>query len=52
MNQIDTSNQDNAQTQMQKKIICGQAELNFKRDHMKIEPLYAENGIMNFDYLE
>lgn len=52
MNQIDTTNQDKLETKIQRKIICGQASLNFKRDNMHIEPLYAENGIMNFDYLE
>ena len=56
------SSKDNVQTQMQKRIICGNADLNYKRDHMEIKPLYAENGIskktifnhflVNFDYLE
>jgi hypothetical protein len=48
MNQIDTTNQDKLETKIQRKIICGQASLNFKRDNMHIEPLYAENGISKY----
>ncbi len=45
-----------------KRLIVGGAELNFKRDHMEIQPLLQETGIskimmvkrdiVNFDYLE
>ena len=45
MNQIDTTNQEKGETKIQRKIVCGSAALNFKRDHMQVEPLYGENGI-------
>ena len=34
------------------KYISGYSELSFKRDHMKIAPLYQEDNTMNFDVLE
>jgi hypothetical protein len=35
-----------------RRTIVGHAELSFKRDHMEIQPLFQEPGIINFDYLE
>lgn len=34
------------------KIVVGSAGLNYKQDHMAIRPLYQEDGMINFDYLE
>jgi hypothetical protein len=34
------------------KLISGYSELGFKRDHMKVTPLYQEDNTMNFDVLE
>ena len=34
------------------KSISGYSELGFKRDHMKVAPLYQEDNTMNFDVLE
>ena len=34
------------------RYICGQTEIGRKRDHMKIQPLFQDDGMMNFDVLE
>lgn len=34
------------------KLVCGFSELGFKRDNMKIQPLYSEDGVVNFDIME
>jgi len=39
-------------TKLEKRIICGSSALNFKRDNMQIEPLYQQDGMINFDFLE
>jgi len=35
-----------------KRVYTGTAALNFKRDHMRIQPLYEADGILNFDILD